>query len=485
MTTPSIDFTSRDFTSIREDLISLIPQFLPEWTSRSDNDFGIVLLDLFAYTADNLHYYADRIANEAYLSTATQRSSVFRIARLLDYRPTGNTSATVTLQFSNSSDTPALLPAGTAVQTASRLNADVLAQQTVTFETVQDVTVPARGSALVGAEEGVTVLNEALGSGLSDGSPDQTYELFRDPIVEGSVQVFVDEGLGPVAWQFQPSLLDANPFDTAFTTTLSAVGTITIVFGDAVNGRIPPRDSVITADYRVGGGTDGNVPANQINRILSVVPPGVTVTNPLPATGGADDESTASIRDNAPASLLTLGRATTTNDYANLALTLPNVGKARAVAMNDTTTSVYIAPIGGGGLDVNGAPTPPFAALKQAVADALNKVKPANVTVGVLNPKYVPVNITVTVHVLPRKPLAQTEELIRLAAQQLFAFDNVIFADRITQTDIHRAFGDVDGVEYLDLTVLSRTSTGSSTISLTDGEIPVLGTLAVTVVAPT
>ena len=39
---PVVDYTSRDYVSIRADLINLIPQFLPEWTSRSESDFGIV-----------------------------------------------------------------------------------------------------------------------------------------------------------------------------------------------------------------------------------------------------------------------------------------------------------------------------------------------------------------------------------------------------------------------------------------------------------
>src|SRR5262252_5507805 len=92
---PPIDYTSRDYTSIINDLLTLIPSYLPEWTDRSPGDFGIVLLELFAYVGDILNYYSDRIANESFIGTAQQRQSVLNLATLLDYTPHGNVSATV------------------------------------------------------------------------------------------------------------------------------------------------------------------------------------------------------------------------------------------------------------------------------------------------------------------------------------------------------------------------------------------------------
>jgi hypothetical protein len=41
---PQVDYTSKDYVAIREDMISRISDFLPEWTSRDPADFGIVLL---------------------------------------------------------------------------------------------------------------------------------------------------------------------------------------------------------------------------------------------------------------------------------------------------------------------------------------------------------------------------------------------------------------------------------------------------------
>ncbi len=96
---PNFDYTSRDYYSIREDLLSRASQ-LPigtSWTSRSEADFGIMLVDLWAYMGDVLHFYVDRAAAETFLRTATQRDSVLAIANLLDYETLTKDSAEATV----------------------------------------------------------------------------------------------------------------------------------------------------------------------------------------------------------------------------------------------------------------------------------------------------------------------------------------------------------------------------------------------------
>ncbi len=118
-TPPPVDYSSRDYITVLTDLINAAPTFLPDWTDRSPGDFGVVMLELFAYMADILNYYIDRVGNEAFLATAQQRSSVLSIAAMLDYRPTDNVAASVVLQFNISSpSSPITIPAGTVVQSA-------------------------------------------------------------------------------------------------------------------------------------------------------------------------------------------------------------------------------------------------------------------------------------------------------------------------------------------------------------------------------
>jgi len=80
-----IDYLARDYASFRQALLDLIPSKLPEWSDRSEADFGVVLIELFAYMADILSYYQDRIANEAFLATAQERRSVIQHLRLIGY----------------------------------------------------------------------------------------------------------------------------------------------------------------------------------------------------------------------------------------------------------------------------------------------------------------------------------------------------------------------------------------------------------------
>ena len=94
---PVFDYSSRDYASILTDLLNRQQVYLPEWTSVSNNDFGIVLLQEFAYAADILHYYIDRLANEAFIQTATQPQSILNLAGLIGYTPFLSTGATVSL----------------------------------------------------------------------------------------------------------------------------------------------------------------------------------------------------------------------------------------------------------------------------------------------------------------------------------------------------------------------------------------------------
>jgi len=83
---PALDYQARDYASFRQMLLDLVAQRDPTWVERSPADIGIALLELFAYEGDQLSYFQDAVANEAFLDTARQRVSAKRHARLVDYR---------------------------------------------------------------------------------------------------------------------------------------------------------------------------------------------------------------------------------------------------------------------------------------------------------------------------------------------------------------------------------------------------------------
>jgi hypothetical protein len=82
---PQIDYLAKDFASFRQLMLDRLAVLMPDWRERNPADLGIVLVELLAHAADNLSYYQDAVATEAYLGTARKRVSVRRHARLLNY----------------------------------------------------------------------------------------------------------------------------------------------------------------------------------------------------------------------------------------------------------------------------------------------------------------------------------------------------------------------------------------------------------------
>src|SRR5918992_5108747 len=77
---------------------SAFPQ-LAALTTRESRDASIALLDAWAMVGDVLTFYQERIANEGYLRTATERRSVLELARLVGYRLKPGLSASVYLAY--------------------------------------------------------------------------------------------------------------------------------------------------------------------------------------------------------------------------------------------------------------------------------------------------------------------------------------------------------------------------------------------------
>jgi hypothetical protein len=80
-----VDYLARDFWSFRRALLDFASLRYPDWTDRLEADAGIMMAELMSAVGDEMAYYQDRVAREAYLETATQRRSVRRHARLVDY----------------------------------------------------------------------------------------------------------------------------------------------------------------------------------------------------------------------------------------------------------------------------------------------------------------------------------------------------------------------------------------------------------------
>jgi len=91
--TPAIDYTSRDFSSIRRDLTQIAERFYPDtFQDFSEASFGAMMLDAVAYVGDQLSFYLDYNVNESFLDTSYQLDNIIRHGRIMGYKSSGRPS---------------------------------------------------------------------------------------------------------------------------------------------------------------------------------------------------------------------------------------------------------------------------------------------------------------------------------------------------------------------------------------------------------
>jgi predicted phage baseplate assembly protein len=97
---PVIDYTARDYATLRRLLLDRMTLTAPRWVERHVPDLPLTLVELLAYRGDQISYAQDAVAAEAYLDTARRRESVRRHVRLVDYAMHDgcNARAVVTVQ---------------------------------------------------------------------------------------------------------------------------------------------------------------------------------------------------------------------------------------------------------------------------------------------------------------------------------------------------------------------------------------------------
>jgi hypothetical protein len=471
---PVFDYSSRDYASIFADLMARKTLFLPEWTSTSNADFGVVLLQLYSYVGDLLGYYCDRLAGEAFIQTATQASSVLNLAAMLDYQPGLSTAASVLLQIviSPTLSTPVTIPAGTEFSTLASVTVPPVVFSTIEALVIQplNVATPSSGAGVgfVQAAQGNTYTDQPVGT--SNGAINQTYALLYNPVSQSatlggvpSTEVYVDLGNGPQLWTYVQSLILSGPYDQVYTYFVDANQVFYLIFGDGINGYVPPLGSPITCTYQTNSGSIGNVAAQTIVEPLAAIVGLSSVTNPSAATGGAPAQSIQSIRASAPASLRTNNRAVTVDDIETLALQASPSSVQWASAQQATyqLVNLFIAPAGGGN---------PTAALVATVQSSIDAVVMANTTVTIMDPTYVPINIAVELFVLPTYGNTATQTLVTNALATLLALVNTGFGFRVALGIIYQTILAQAGVNYAFVTSLNRQMLAMLTSALTNGD---------------
>jgi predicted phage baseplate assembly protein len=186
--------------------------------------------------------------------------------------------------------------------------------------------------------------------------------------VKSTLEIYVDD----IKWREVPSLNEVSPFDRAFVTRVDNDSQVHIFFGDGLHGKLPNAGlDNIRAQYRIGTGLAGIAKTGQVSILLDR-PAGVkNVTNPVPAGDAADPETIDKGRENAPLTVLTLGRIVSLIDYENFASAFAGVGKAHATWIWSSDERIIYLTVA----SETASPVEPTSDLYKSLISAINRFK--------------------------------------------------------------------------------------------------------------
>lgn len=350
-----INFAATDFASLRESLIDYAKAVYPDdYKYFVESDLGLMFIELTAYMGAVLSMKADMLANENFLATAQQRSSVKKLLELIGVRMRGPLSAAADakITFDNPiAGTDGISPADRVISITSPEDGGALSF--TLYKVVNGLVdqVNATGNLIFSDTESDNVddtvfTNFVLQEGAlavetgefaaTEGV--KTIQLSQAPVVEGSVRVYVTspEAETTGAYTEVPNVYYASgSSDKIFEVVYDENYNATVVFGDGSVGISPEDTASFTVEYRVGGGTRGNIAIDTINaNIESTRGVKGTITNISKGTGGANAETIEHAKKYAPLTFRRQDRLVTLEDYSVFAntfiSTFGTIGKATA-----------------------------------------------------------------------------------------------------------------------------------------------------------
>lgn len=309
---------------------------------------------------------------------------------------------------------------------------------------------------VVGASHGET-RRETLGSGDTT-TPFQRFILAHSPLtyvaaetadgIESTLDVRVDD----VRWPPTEALFVLAGDERGYETHTDDDGTTTVVFGDGAHGaRVPTGVENVTAVYRSGIGSVGNVEAGQITNLVTR-PLGVReVVNPQRASGGADPETRDQARRNVPLATSALDRLVSVDDHTGFARTFAGIGKAHAARLSDGRRELVHLTIAGAA----DAPIDPGSALDRNLRLSLRRYGDPSVPVLVVPRERIVLLISARVATHPDHLWEVVEPRVRSALLDAFGFDRRELGQDVLLSEVASVFHAVQGVDHVDIDLLT------------------------------
>ncbi|TDC24609.1 putative baseplate assembly protein [Streptomyces sp. 8K308] len=344
---------------------------------------------------------------------------------------------------------------GDTVHTTLRLTASLAHRYRRDTVTVHGNVVPATHGA---------TRDEPIGSG-DAARAGQSFTLWQAPLTwlpsdsplgaESTLRIRVDG----VLWHEVDSLVGRGPAERVYVTGRTEDGRTTVTFGDGAHGaRLPTGTENVRAEYRVGVGRAANVPAGRITQ-LTTRPLGVSgVTNPVPATGGADPDRPAAPPGRGapgpapatravPLAVSALDRLLSLPDYADFTRGRAGIGRAAAARIHDGRREVVHVTVAG----VDDIPLAPDSALLRGLRAALAEHGDPALPVQVAVREQVLLVIAGSVRVHPDHSWELVEPRLRAALYDRLGFQARELGQPAHLSEVLAAAQSVPGVDHIDV----------------------------------
>ena len=313
-----------------------IKEYMKSQSQFSDYDFEgsslTVLIDALAYNTYYTAVNANLAVNEGFLETAVLRENVVKLARMIGYTPKSARSARTTVNISVQTAFP--YPKSVTIGAGLVLNFTGLDNNNFVFS------IPTDTSQSVDSLTGIatfnnTVLYEGLyltDTFVKDESQRQRFILTNDRVDTSSMIVEVTSGTITEKYLQATDITKIDSTSKVFFLEESEYQIPEILFGDGVIGKALDNGDVVTVKYTTSAGTGANglkVFENigtYRDNLGNAITSGITISAVSFPDGGAEPESTESIKFSAPKFYSAFGRAVSTRDYeAIIPQIYPNV----------------------------------------------------------------------------------------------------------------------------------------------------------------
>tara|TARA_B110000977_G_C11087792_1_gene495447 strand:+ start:2826 stop:4661 length:1836 start_codon:yes stop_codon:yes gene_type:complete len=391
-----IQVSDLDFDNIKANLKS----FLQGQNEFSDYDFEgsamSVLLDVLAY---NTHYngiYTNLAVNEMFLDSASKRSSVVSLAKMLGYLPRSVRASTATVNVTVSS--PVGSPASLTLPGLSEFTTQIDGvAYTFYNQSSISITPNALGAYIFQNVPIIQGTPLSYSYGVTAGTK---YIIPNENADLSTLTVRVQEDQNSSAYTtytFADNITDVSSTTRAFFLKEIDELLYEVYFGDGIIGFAPPNGSRLLLNYFV---TDGDVAngATSFTYTGSSISGGTVSINTVSAAeGGQEIETIDSIRFNAPRNYSAQNRAVTSEDYKVILPNLfSNIDSVNVWGGEDNNPPIYgkvfiaIKPLSGETLSN---------ATKDLIKNTILKDKNVvSIIPEVVDPKYLYIKLTATVY---------------------------------------------------------------------------------------